>query len=171
MRKIGWMLGVVMLAMVGSAAAQPAPGSCPADVGQALAEACPCDGPQPWKNHGKYVSCVVRLRNELRKAGCLDDAAKREISRCAARSTCGKAGAVLCCSWDTSGVCDDPVEDGTAAGTCSNDAAVACDTSLDCVKASAAKVSRSEDACTAAGGTSIGGGSVCGGCPALPPAP
>ncbi|MFM7140861.1 MAG: hypothetical protein ACKO2K_02960, partial [Alphaproteobacteria bacterium] len=59
---------LVVLTAVGAAnAAPPAPGTCPADVGQALAEACPCDGTPGWKNHGKYVSCVVRLRNQLRK--------------------------------------------------------------------------------------------------------
>ena len=160
-------VAVLFAAVAVSHAAPPAPGTCPADVGAALAEACPCDAPS-WKNHGKYVSCVVRLRNQLRKDGCLDDVAKREIARCAARSTCGKAEAVLCCTYDTSGVCDDPVADGTPAGVCSNDAAVACDTSADCVTVGAPKVSKSEQACSASGGTSVGGGSVCGGCPPLP---
>ena len=73
----------------------PDPGSCPADVGAALAERCPCDG---QKNHGQYVSCVVHFRNGLRKAGCLTAEDRRTIARCAARSTCGKPDAVLCCT-------------------------------------------------------------------------
>lgn len=86
---------------------RPNPITCPTDVAVALAEMCPCDGKmmpddsvQPWRNHGKYVSCVVRYRNALRKAGCLTDESRRTIARCAARSTCGKVGAVLCCSYD-----------------------------------------------------------------------
>ncbi len=160
---------IALLSLAGVArAVPPAPGTCPADVGEALAAACPCDGSPAWKNHGKYVSCVVRLRNQLRKDGCLDDVAKKEIARCSARSTCGKADAVLCCTYDTSGVCDDPVADGTAAGTCSNDLAIACDTSADCVTAGPPKVAKSADACVASGGTAVGGGSVCSTCPALP---
>jgi hypothetical protein len=71
------------------------------------------------------VKCVVHLRNDLRKAGCLDAAAKRTIASCAARSTCGKEGAVLCCVYDTSGTCSDTVADGVPAGVCSNDATIA----------------------------------------------
>lgn len=150
-------------------------GTCPADVGAALAAACPCDAngqAQPWKNHGQYVSCVVRFRNGLRKDGCLDDAAKRTIASCAARSTCGKDGAVLCCVYDTSGTCNDPVPgDGTAAGTCSNDATMVCDTNTDCITATGPKVSRDATKCTDKGGTPVGGGSVCTACPIPPPTP
>jgi len=144
----------------------------------AIAAACPCEGTTddagnlvPWKNHGKYVSCVLRFRNDLRKQGCLDAAAKRTIARCAARSTCGKEGAVLCCVYDLSGTCDDAPGDGAAAGLCSNDAAVACDTDADCITVTGPKVKRSADVCTEHGGTVVGGGSVCAGCPDVPPAP
>jgi hypothetical protein len=147
---------------------------CPADVGAALAAACPCDANgqgRAWKNHGQYVSCVVRYRNDLRKDGCLDAAAKRTIAKCAARSTCGKEGAVLCCVYDTSGTCSDTTPDGTAAGVCSNDAAVACDTAVDCITATGPTLSRHADRCTDKGGTIVGGGSVCSACPIPPPAP
>jgi hypothetical protein len=81
------------------------PIACPPDIAAAVAAACPCDGQplpsggvQPWRNHGRYVSCVVRLRNALRKGRCFtDDSQRRTLARCAARSTCGKSGAVLCC--------------------------------------------------------------------------
>ena len=142
-----------------------------------MAESCPCaadHGNSAWKNHGQYVKCVVHLRNDLRKAGCLDAAAKRTIASCAARSTCGKEDAVLCCTYDTSATCDgDSLPgDGTAAGLCSSDGTTACDTATDCITVvRGPKVARDADACAAKGGTSIGGGSVCSGCPLPPPAP
>jgi len=175
MRRILGLLSVVLLASASTAFARPPqPVDCPPDVGVALATACPCDGGpgQPWKNHGGYVSCVVRYRNDLRKAGCLDDTAKRTIAKCAARSTCGKEGAVLCCVYDTSGTCDDAVPgDGTKAGFCSNAATTACDTATDCITATGPRVSRHPEGCTDRGGTVVGGGSVCSACPIPPPAP
>ena len=170
--KIVWLLSAVVLASTGQVWAQ-AGGECPEDAGVAIAEACPCDGHgQPWKNHGQYVSCVVRFRNDLRKQGCLDAEAKRQIARCAARSTCGKEGAVLCCVYDTSGTCNDALPgDAIAEGVCSNDAAVACDTSLECVTATGPKVVRHEERCTARGGTAVGGGSACSTCPMPTPQP
>jgi hypothetical protein len=171
------MGSLTVLLLVGSGVAfakgkPPVITECPPDVGAALATACPCDGgAQPWKNHGGYVSCVVRYRNALRKAGCLDDAAKRTIASCAARSTCGKEGAVLCCVYDASGTCDDALPgDGTAAGVCSSDGTTACDTATDCITVvRGPKVAKDADKCVANGGTSVGGGSVCGGCPLPPP--
>jgi hypothetical protein len=88
----------------------------------------------PWRNHGQYVSCIVRYRNALRKAGCLDREAKRTIARCAARSTCGKVGGVVCC-FDLPGTCNDPAPGNMLAeGVCSNDTEVACDTDADCTE-------------------------------------
>jgi hypothetical protein len=159
---------------------KPAPVTCPADgnVVGAIAAECPCGGKvlpdlsvAPWKNHGKYVSCVVRYRNRLRKAGCFgdDDTLRRTIARCAARSTCGKS-TVLCCTYDL-GTCNDPAPgDLVAAGTCSNDAAVVCDTAADCTKSSA-HIAHDSAACVADGGTDVGSGSVCSACPPPPPAP
>lgn len=143
--------------------------ACPADVGLAVATACPCDGSAssgPWRNHGKYVSCVAHARNMLRRQGCLTDAA-RTLQRCAARSTCGKTGAVLCCV-TTPGTCTgDPMPaDGTAAGTCVADATRACDTNADCAVTKGPTLASSADACVAAGGTPSGPGSVCASCPA-----
>jgi hypothetical protein len=140
--------------------AQPDP--CPDDVGAFIAERCPCT----QKNHGQYVSCVVRERNALRKLGCLDREANRDIARCAARSTCGKEGRVVCCFVTSEGDCSDPVADGTAAGACSNDAELVCDTAADCT-VFRARVARSETSCTDAGGQSAGSGSVCTACDAL----
>ena len=175
MRRILGLLSVVLLASASTALAKPPqPVDCPPDVGVALAATCPCDGGpgQPWKNHGQFVKCVVHLRNDLRKAGCLDDTGKRTIAKCAARSTCGKEGAVLCCVYDTSGTCNDAVPgDGTKAGVCSNAATTACDTAIDCITATGPRVSRHPEGCTDNGGTVVGGGSVCSACPIPPPAP
>ena len=164
----------VTVAAMGQGKGKPQPIPCPADVEAAVAAACPCAGSvlpdtttAPWKNHGKYVSCVVRFRNLLRKSGCLTDDQKRAIARCAARSTCGKADRVLCCFYEL-GTCNDPMPgDATAAGVCSNDAALACDVAADCTK-SHSRVEPSDAACVADGGVDVGGGSVCQACP--PPA-
>ncbi len=171
MQKLAWLFGVVLLAGTGPALAQ----QCPSDVGASLAEACPCDADhngKAWKNHGQYVKCIVHLRNDLRKQGCLDADARRTIARCAARSTCGKEGAVLCCVYDLSNTCSDTAQgDGTAAGVCSNDATKVCDADAECITATGPKVSRHAEKCTDKGGTPVGGGSVCGVCPIPRPAP
>ncbi len=140
MKKFVWIVSLALLASAPTAFAQSAcpsnPHECPTDVGACLAESCPCGSDGAWKNHGQYVKCVVHLRNDLRKAGCLDAAAKRTIASCAARSTCGKEGAVLCCVYDTSATCSDAAPgDGTAAGVCSDDATKPCDTAADCATA------------------------------------
>ena len=178
MKKLGWILCLMMVASAGPAFGQSAcgnPNECPADVGACLAETCPCEGQggQAWKNHGKYVRCVVHLRNDLRKAGCLTADAKRTIARCAARSTCGKEGAVLCCEYDTSATCSDLLPgDLVAEGVCSDDATKVCDTATDCITVeSGPKVSRHAERCTDRGRTVVGTGSVCGGCPLPPPTP
>jgi hypothetical protein len=181
MRKfLSSVVSLMLLASASNVFAKPPQagggGTCPADVGAALAAACPCAADanaQAWKNHGQYVSCVVRFRNGLRRiAGCLDATAQRTIARCDARSTCGKEGAVLCCVYDTSGTCSDLLPgDSIKAGVCSNAATVVCDTATDCITATGPRVARHADSCTEKGGTVVGGGSVCSACPIPPPAP
>ena len=178
MTRFALIVAVLLLSQASAVSAQtacPTDGSCPTDVGACLAESCPCDRPgNAWKNHGQYVKCVVHLRNDLRNAGCLDAEAKRTIASCAARSTCGKEGAVLCCTYDTSATCSDATPSNTIAeGVCSSDGTTACDTATDCITVvKGPKVVRGgEEACVARGGTPIGTGSVCGGCPEVPPAP
>jgi hypothetical protein len=170
------LLLALCLSAPGLAAAKgkPEPVQCPADVLVAMAATCPCDGvvqPDttvvPWRNHGQYMRCVVHQRNAYRKAGCLDDTLKRTIARCAARSTCGKEGRVLCCTYDL-GTCSDVTPgDATPAGTCSNDAAVVCDVDADCTK-SDATLARDGAACAERGGVDVGSGSVCTACPPPP---
>jgi hypothetical protein len=175
---VATVVGCLVLS-AGVWAKRPEPITCPDDIGTALADTCPCAGKvmpdlsvQPWKNHGKYVSCVVRYRNALRKAGCFaDDAYRRTLARCAARSTCGKENRLRCCTY-VPGTCNgDPMPgDLVAAGTCSNDVTLACDVDLDCTTATA-RIVRDEGQCTADGGVVVEGGSVCETCPPPPPAP
>jgi hypothetical protein len=154
----------------GVSAKRPEPITCPDDVVTALAERCPCDGQHqldgsvvPHKNHGQYVRCVVQFRNALRKGGCLTRELHRTIARCAARSTCGKDGLVVCCLTDMAR-CDDPAPgNGTPEGVCGNDDERACDVDADCVSVRG-RVARDEDSCVAAGGTVAGAGSVCTAC-------
>lgn len=170
------LLLAICLAVPGLAGAKrPEPVECPADVLAAMTAACPCEGaPQPdqtvvpWRNHGQYVRCVVHLRNAYRKAGCLDDTLKRTLGRCAARSTCGKDGAVLCCTYDL-GTCSDATPgNALAEGVCSNDAAVPCDVAADCTKSSGKVVRDGGAACAERGGVDVGPGSVCTPCPPPP---
>ena len=133
--------------------------SCPDDLEAAVAARCLCDG---QTNHGQYVSCVVRYGNALRKAGCRAGTTVRMI-RCAALSTCGRPGAVVCCT-SSVGTCDDRAPgDGAAQGACSNKPWLACDTDADCVK-TRMRITRDEATCTAAGGVSGGRGSMCWAC-------
>ena len=161
MHKIMISFGIAVTLMTARAFAQP---SCPTDPAADIAAACPCDADgngKAWSNHGRYVSCVVRFRNDLRQRGCLDAQTQRLIARCAARSTCGKDGAVLCCVYDTTGVC--------TSGKCSNDDTIDCLSNTDCITSSGPKVKRAAETCTDRGGTVVGAGSVCAGCPAVPP--
>jgi hypothetical protein len=118
---------------------------------------------QPWKNHGQFVSCTVRFRNDLRKAGCLSADQKRTIARCAAKSSCGKTDTALCCMANVGTCMGDPMPGDTlAVGTCSNDALVVCDVDVDCTKLTGT-LTKDPAGCEAAGGT-VGTGSICSGC-------
>ena len=140
----------------------------------AVVTECPCEGQAvaedetpAWRNHGRYVRCVAKYAKRLRRSDCLTREAQRLLKRCAARSTCGKAGRVLCCT-SKADMCSDPTPDGLADGVCDNDPEVACDTNADCTTTKA-RITRSEDACLARGGEVDGEGSVCTAC--LPPTP
>lgn len=159
----GALFAAAVLSVVPAVRAQ-----CPEDPAAAIAAACPCESPGNgnggWKNHGAYQSCVVRLRNDLRRAGCLNAQTQRTIARCAARSTCGKEGAVLCCRVTGTGTCTGATD--TTPSTCSNDATIGCTTDADCTTLSDAKVKRHPENCTDRGGYVSGTGSVCAGCAA-----
>jgi len=62
-------------------------------TGCSVPQLCPCDGPRgttlPWKNHGKYVSCLAHVSNELVAANVISEATKDLLVSEAASSTCG----------------------------------------------------------------------------------
>ena len=158
------VLGLVVVA-ASTADARP----CTPDQ-QVLAEAiyaevdlvCPCDG--EYKNHGRYVRCVARTSNQLFKENPeLARSCKRIGRKCAARSTCGKDGAVRCCLERERRCEDDPAPGNLIAeGTCAKIDG-ACDTNADCVEVRC-KISRFQEKCEAKGGIPNGTGSCCGGC-------
>lgn len=68
---------------------------------RAAAEAqCDCTGSS---NHGQYVKCVGDVAKQMASTGALPQECKSELTRCAAKSTCGKEGAVTCCRVDRRG--------------------------------------------------------------------
>jgi hypothetical protein len=153
-------LGVVGLLALPSVAqsARPAPcpdillpgGECPADVGAALEQCCPCDNAR-FRNHGQFVKCRVHAVNALRRADCLDRDARRSLKRCAARSTCGKPGFVTCCV-EQAGQCKE--------GSCVDDPNTPCTSSEACPPHPKCRIKRDAATCEARGGVA-GTGSCC----------
>jgi hypothetical protein len=85
-------VGAVAAALLcdpGGARAQPV--DCDAercDVQATIDAACPCD---TATNHGEHVRCVRAQAKSLVSKQC-----RGKVVRCAAKSTCGKEGAVAC---------------------------------------------------------------------------
>ena len=174
MRKSAIVLVVcsILVPTTSWAKGRPAPIECPADVVAAMAAQCPCEGvvaaegeAPAWRNHGQYVRCVAQYTNDLRKAECLTSETRRDLKRCAARSTCGKEGRVLCCV-TTLDTCSGDLDPGDelAEGTCSADAEVACNTDADCTKTEVRMTDGDEACALEEGGVPAGTGSVCGAC-------
>lgn len=128
-------------------------------VQQALDAECPCTAAA---KHGPHVSCVAHVVRRLSAAGQVPTECKGKITRCAARSICGKAGFVTC-QIPQLGTCD------LGSGTCVENAALACTSDADCVLGSRCRTKRSAELCTASGGTVGAGNSCCATCVA--PAP
>lgn len=160
MRGVLFAIGLCLLPAVAFAGRpQPCPdllfpgGVCAPNVGAAVAACCDCNG---FPNHGQYVRCVAHATNALRKASCLDKAARTSLKRCAARSTCGKPGFVTCCR-SKPGVCLD--------GTCiKTDPPLRCLTSEECPPAFRCSTKRDADTCLAVGGTPGTASSCCNAC-------
>ena len=170
MHKIRITLIACTMAVAGLLAASSswaAPSCDPDAVATAAAEiaaSCPCEGKTspagevtPWKNHGQYVSCVTRERNRLAKQLDLSKSCIRSATRCAARSTCGKKEGFVTCRIPD--LCSDTAPDGVAAGTCSDDPTIACDTAADC-PVLRCTIKSSSERCDDQGGIS-GTGSCC----------
>ncbi len=88
------------------------------EVRAEISRACPCTG-----NHGQYVSCVAHHVRDAVRDGDIDTNCKGAVTRCAARSTCGKkSGFVTCAICEpgtcTSGKCDDGVTSCVDSSTC-----------------------------------------------------
>jgi len=65
-----------------------------AGTGCTLLQLCPCEGARgsskPWRNHGKYVSCVAKSTKVFVNQGLITETEKGAIVSDAAESNCGK---------------------------------------------------------------------------------
>ncbi len=93
------MFGLTAIAGQAGAGCDPATPADAADIAAAraaVAASCPCDDAT---SHGEYVRCAAEQASAaLQNPSCL-----RVVKRCAARSTCGRPGAVTCCRTSASG--------------------------------------------------------------------
>ena len=118
MKPVTLVLAVAAALGVASIARAGCTDSRVASVRAQINQQCTCNG-----NHGQYVSCVARAANAAVRNGDLDVNCKGAVTRCAARSTCGKkTGFVTCaiCSPGTctAGFCDDGTTACTDSSTC-----------------------------------------------------
>ena len=113
---------------------------------QILAQ-CPCNG-----NHGQYVSCVARAVRDAVANGDVEANCKGTVTRCAARSTCGKKDGFVTCAICEPGTC--------TSGLC-DDGVTACGTDADCPQVvNKCSIKSTADRCEARGGIA-GSGSCC----------
>jgi hypothetical protein len=149
--RLFFALGVFTVLVAGGSRVYAAPPDCEpfrCAVQTAVAAQCPCNLGVPAgtvaANHGQYVSCVAKAVRDLASAGTIPKNCKGKITRCAARSICGKAGFVTC-QVPVPGKCD------TKAGTCRHNPTVACLTDADCT-GTRCKINSSAELCEAGGG-------------------
>jgi hypothetical protein len=148
------ILGTVTLFVVGASSLARAanvdcePARCA--VQSALDTQCPCAAAT---NHGRHVSCVAHVLKQMVADGTVPKECRGRITRCAARSICGKEGFVTC-QIPVTGTCD------LATGFCVEDPTLACLSDTDCVIGSKCKTKRSSDLCLQSGG-SVGAGTTC----------
>jgi len=62
-------------------------GALVSNTGCSIDDQCSCE---TAPNHGNYVSCVTRAASELRKQGVITNRDKAELTKAAAKSSCGK---------------------------------------------------------------------------------
>ena len=111
-------------------------------------------------NHGSHVSCVAHAVNALARAGDIPNNCKGKLTRCAARSTCGKAGRTTCLI-PTYGTCVD--------GLCAHDGETVCTVDTECVTSVRCKIASSDERCVEHGGSPNGPGTCCSACGVPPP--
>ena len=144
------LAGLAMAAVwVGTAGARCDDPAAAEAVRATIAQKCVCTDAT---NHGRYVSCVA---HEVRTAVAngLPTNCKGTVTRCAARSTCGKKSGFVTCCFASPGTCD------VATGRC-QDGATLCTASTQCPAVTRCRTKSSADHCTVAGG-SPGTGSCC----------
>ena len=116
-----------------------------------IATSCVCNDPNnPRANHGRYVSCVAHAVRDAVANG-LPTNCKGAVTRCAARSTCGKKSGFVTCCFASSGTCEN--------GLC-QDGVTGCSGDPNCPPRTRCSVKSSGDRCMAQGG-SAGTGSCC----------
>jgi hypothetical protein len=130
-------------------------------VQRTIDERCPC---AEATTHGAHVRCVAQVVKELAAAGMIPISCKGKITRCAARSTCGRRpGSVVCDVPRLGGVC------AIGLGFCIHpDGSIRythpCSADADCVLESRCRISASAERCTARGGTVATRTSCCAEC-------
>lgn len=100
-----FVTGLVAFAFVVAVPAAAPAKKCTDDAAVAAARAaaaaeCDC---ATAENHGQYVKCVGQVAKARADSGALPTECKGAVVRCAAKSTCGKPGAVTCCRIDRRG--------------------------------------------------------------------
>jgi hypothetical protein len=151
------LVGLLLIAGAASATKIDCePSRCAAQA--AIAQECPCEGAS---NHGQYVSCVAHVVRRLAASGEVAVNCKGKVTRCGARSTCGKPGFVTC----QIPVSECVIAAGATTGLCANDQAIVCTGALDC--GARCKVKSTDIGCLEAGGfvgqaTSCCAGPSCG---------
>jgi hypothetical protein len=131
-------------------------GSCEAASSVIMAfvdSTCPCAGTDDgsggtvaWRNHGQYVRCVAHAARDAARVAGVKRRCARALVPCAARSSCGKRGAVACVVTAT-GTC--------TSGVCSNDAATLCTSDAECATQTCSVTSAAD--CADGGGTASSG--------------
>jgi thrombospondin type 3 repeat protein len=62
--------------------------------GCSTSQLCPCEGPRgtvlPWRNHGKYMSCVAHAAGEFESQGLISEFTRSQLVSAAAQSSCGQ---------------------------------------------------------------------------------
>jgi hypothetical protein len=152
MKIFGFVLALTILAAASPARAERVdcdPARCA--VQAAIAAECPCEAAI---NHGQYVSCVAHIVRRFASDGTIPITCKGKVTRCAAKSTCGKAGFVTCqVPTDTC-----TIATGAVTGTCADDPTIVCATDLDC--GATCKIKSSADRCAGLGGA-VGTANTC----------
>lgn len=116
-------------------------------------------------NHGRYVSCVAHQVKALVATGAVPKNCKGKVTRCASKSTCGKASFVTC-NVTLFGTCD------VATGACTTGTLAVglttCAANTDCPVGTKCKIKRDAEHCTATGGTVGTSPTCCADCTPVP---